>query len=93
MTFSHSELRSVDVAKASNLLVSSVWYFVVLADSTAVFGFLHLWMSLALSSLVLMVKEPRTMRWSLPVLRLLMTETSVKVCDLFVRIKSISLFV
>ena len=92
-TFSHSELRSVDVAKASNLLVSSVWYFVVLADSTAVFGFLHRWMSLALSSLVLMVKEPRTMRWSLPVLRLLMTETSVKVCGLFVRIKSVSFFV
>ena len=93
VTFSHSELRSVDVAKASNLLVSSVWYFVVLADSTAVFGFLHRWMSLALSSLVLMVKEPRTMRWSLAVLRLLMTETSVKVCGLFVRIKPISFFV
>ena len=93
VTFSHSELRSVDVAKASNLLVSSIWYFVVLADSTAVLGFLHHWMSLALSSLVLMVKEPRTMRWSLPVLRLLMTEMSVKVCGLFVRIKSISFFV
>ena len=30
----------------------------MLADSTTVFGFLHHWMSLALSSLVLMVKEP-----------------------------------
>ena len=93
VTFSHSELRSGDVAKAPNLLVSSVWYFVVLADSTAVFGFLHRWMRFALSSLLLMVKEPRTMRWSLPVLRLLMIETSVEVCGLLLRIKSISFFV
>ena len=73
-------------SKASKLLVSNSCNYAALADNAtalALFGSLD--ESRSLSSLVLMVIEPRIMRWSLPVLKLLMTDTSVKVCGLSVR--------
>ena len=71
--------------KASNLLVSNSLNSATLADNATALALLGILISRALSYLVLMVIEPRIMRWSLPVLKLLMTDTSVKVCGLSVR--------
>ena len=58
----------------------------LLADNATAFALLGRLMSIALSCLMLMVIGPRIMRWSLPLLKLLITDTSVNVCGLSVRV-------
>ena len=49
-------------------------------------------MSFSLSSFVLILSKFLTRRWSLPVLKMLITVTFVKMCDLSAMMKSISFF-
>ena len=82
----------VSSCRASNLLVRSSWNSTAFSGSTTSFGLFCRLASLARSSFVLMVNVPRTMRWSSPVLNLLITDTSVKTWGLSVRMWSISFF-
>ena len=65
----------VSSCRASNLLVSSSWNSAAFSESTAYFGFFWRLVSLARSRFVLIINVPRTMRWSLLVLNLLITDT------------------